>query len=64
MADEFLPERWRVWGEAARSAGHGDGTEPELGIVAAMDMTLPGLVSQESIEQGGAWLEMPDSRAW
>ena len=53
-----------MWGEAARSAGHGDGTEPELGIVAAMDMTLPGLVSQESIEQGGAWLEMPDSRAW
>jgi hypothetical protein len=28
------------------------------------DMTLPGLVSQQSILQGGGWLEVPDSRAW
>ena len=40
------------------------GTEPALGIDAAMDMTLPGLVSQDSIGQGGAWLEVPDSRDW
>lgn len=79
LAEEFLPESWRVWGEAARGSGHGggdliqlldfvnavrDGTEPELGIDAAMDMTLPGLVSQQSIEQDGAWLDVPDSRDW
>jgi hypothetical protein len=29
-----------------------------------MDMTLPGLVSQESIRRGGEWLEVPDSRGW
>jgi hypothetical protein len=29
-----------------------------------MDMTLPGLVSQQSILQAGAWLEVPDSREW
>jgi hypothetical protein len=29
-----------------------------------MDMTLPGLVSQQSILQGSAWLPVPDSRAW
>jgi hypothetical protein len=29
-----------------------------------MDMTLPGLVSQRSILQDGAWLEVPDSREW
>jgi hypothetical protein len=40
------------------------GTEPELGIDAAMDMTLPGLLSQQSIEQGGTWLDVPDSRDW
>lgn len=79
LAGEFLPARWRACEEAARGAGHGggdllqmldfvdavrDGTRPELGIDEAMDMTLPGLVSQRSIEQGGAWLEVPDSRDW
>lgn len=27
-------------------------------------MTLPGLVSQQSIDQDGQWLSVPDSRAW
>ena len=35
-----------------------------VGIHEAMDMTLPGLVSQESIRRGGEWLPVPDSRAW
>jgi len=29
-----------------------------------MDMTLPGLVSQQSIQQDGRWLPVPDSREW
>jgi len=33
-------------------------------IDAAMDMTLPGLVSQQSIAEGGRWLPVPDSRQW
>lgn len=37
---------------------------PATGIHEAMDMTLPGLVSQESIRRGGAWLSVPDSRDW
>jgi predicted dehydrogenase/GNAT superfamily N-acetyltransferase len=36
----------------------------ELGIHQAMDLTLPGLVSQQSILQRGAWLPVPDSRDW
>lgn len=36
----------------------------ELGIHQALDMTLPGLISQQSIREGGRWLEVPDSRAW
>ena len=35
-----------------------------LGIHEAMDMTLPGLVSQQSIAEGGKWMEVPDSREW
>ncbi len=35
-----------------------------LGIHEALNMTLPGLVSQQSIAQGGAWLPVPDSRTW
>jgi hypothetical protein len=35
-----------------------------VGIHEAMAMTLPGLVSQQSIQQGGAWLPVPDSREW
>ena len=35
-----------------------------IGIHEAMDMTLPGLVSQQSIQEGGSWLSVPDSRTW
>jgi hypothetical protein len=76
---EFLPETWRNPPEAALQAGHGGGDyfevvdfvdalqgrkAPTVDIDYAMDMTLPGLVSQESIRQGGAWLPVPDSRTW
>jgi len=79
LADEFLPEFWRKGAEAAAKAGHGGGDyfeildfldaatgkrPPAIGIHEAMDMTLPGLVSQQSIMQGGAWLDVPDSRGW
>ncbi len=33
-----------------------NGTPPPIGIHEAMDMTLPGLISQQSIAQGGVWL--------
>ncbi|MDD5704514.1 MAG: Gfo/Idh/MocA family oxidoreductase [Kiritimatiellae bacterium] len=76
---EFLPEDWRKGEAMASKAGHwgGDyfeildflgaitGRKPcPIGIHEAMDMTLPGLVSQESIAKGGCWLPVPDSRTW
>ncbi|MBA3709220.1 MAG: Gfo/Idh/MocA family oxidoreductase [Planctomycetes bacterium] len=79
LADAHLPEYWRSAGEAAAKAGHGGGDFFEvmdfldavagrrpcpIGIHEAMDMTLPGLVSQQSIAQGGVWLPVPDSRSW
>jgi hypothetical protein len=38
--------------------------EPPIGLHAALDMTLPGLVSQQSIAEGSGWLPVPDSRDW
>ena len=79
MARKYLPAAWRKASDAARRAGHGGGDYFEvldfvnairgkapspIGIHEAMDMTLPGLVSQQSILQGGKWLDVPDSRKW
>ena len=79
LEDEYLPEMWRHPPDAALRAGHGGGDYFEvldfvrsivdavpcpIGIHEAMDMTLPGLVSQASIAAGGVWMEVPDSRTW
>lgn len=79
LAAKYLPDMWRNIPEAARRAGHGGGDYFEIldflsairgqapcpiGIHEAMDMTLPGLVSQDSCRQQGQWLEVPDSRTW
>jgi len=77
--EEFLPQQWREGQELAAKAGHGGGDffeildfaaavqgkcAPAIGIHEAMDMTLPGLVSQQSILAGGKWTDVPDSRDW
>ena len=77
--DEELPDWYKEGRDLAKKAGHGGGDYFEIvdfvnaitgkapcpiGIHEAMDMTLPGLVSQQSILQGGAWLPVPDSREW
>ncbi len=79
FAARFLPEPWRNPPEEALRAGHGGGDYFEvldfvravrgeatcpIGIHEAMDLTLPGLVSQHSIAEDGRWLEVPDSRRW
>jgi predicted dehydrogenase len=76
---DYMPEIWKHPPQAAVEAGHGggdyfevldflrsilDGAACPIGIHEAMDMTLPGLVSQASIAAGGAWMEVPDSRSW
>ncbi len=77
--EEFLPEYWKNPPPEAVAAGHGGGDywevqdfvrairgecDPAVGIDLAMDMTLPGLVSQQSIAQGSTWVAVPDSRNW
>ncbi len=77
--EEYLPETWRRPPDAAAAAGHGGGDYWEvqdfvaairdeapvpIGIDLAMDMTLPGLVSQQSLAQGSSWVAVPDPRNW
>jgi len=79
FADEFLPDCWKHPTDDALKAGHGGSDyfevmdfvdailadrEPPIGIDAAMDFTLPGLASQESIAKGSVWVDVPDSREW
>ena len=79
LEEEYLPDMWRNPSDTAVTAGHGGGDYFEIidfvdsivhdrpspiGIHEAMDMTLPGLVSQASVAEGGAWMEVPDSRTW
>jgi predicted dehydrogenase len=79
LEEEFLPDYWRKPSEAALQAGHGGGDyfemvdfaeavikgkPPLIGIHEAMDLTLPGLMSQRSIAEDGRWMEVPDSRSW
>jgi len=79
LADKYLPPMWRHPPVAAQHAGHGGGDYFEvldwvsairgekpcpIGIHEAMDMTLPGLLSQQSVLEGGRWLVVPDSRLW
>jgi len=76
---EFLPELWRDPPPQAADPGPGGSTYftaldfvnavlgvscPTIGIHEAMDMTLPGLISQQSIRRDGEWVPVPDSREW
>ncbi len=76
---EHVPEEWRNPPQEALRAGHGGGDFFEvrdfvravrgqapcpIGIHRAMDMTLPGLISQNSIARDGRWLSVSDSRRW
>ncbi len=79
LYDKFMPSAWKKAVTTANKAGHGGGDyfaiidfinavkrkcQPVTGIHEAMDMTLPGIVSQQSILKGGVWLPVPDSRKW
>ena len=79
LGSAYLPEAWRNPPPAALKSGHGGGDWFEMqdfiravrgemacpvGIYEALDMTLPGLVSQQSALDGGRWLDVPDSRLW
>jgi hypothetical protein len=72
-----VPEPWRSLGEQARASGHGggdffvardwalsilNGTPPPIDVYRGLDFTVPGLVSEQSIEQGGTPVGVPNFR--
>jgi len=76
---QYLPEMWRDPPETVRQSGHGgsdyflvqdfidclaDDKPVPINVHDALDMTLPGLCSIESIDRGGEWVSIPDSRKW
>lgn len=79
LEEKYLPDIWRDPPEGVKKAGHGGsdyftvfefvnsilyGKSPLIGIHEALDMTLPGLISQASVAEGGVWMDVPDSRLW
>ena len=77
--EQYLPDKWRNPPEEARKAGHGGGDyfelrdfldsvikdrDPSIDVYMAMDMTLPGLVSERSILNNGRYYTVPDLRTW
>jgi predicted dehydrogenase len=75
--EEHLPELWRQVSDEAQRAGHGGGDyfvvrdfvqairagkKPPIDVYRAMDYTVPGLISEQSIAQGGVPLPVPDLR--
>ena len=77
--EKFVPEIWRIHADQNNGDGHSgadvvtmidyidalyNGKKVPIDVHAALDMTLPGLISQQSVLQNGAWLSVPDSRDW
>ncbi len=74
--EDLLPERWQTPPDEAAEAGDlGEyfkvrdfvgrilnDTDPPLDVYTALDFTVPGLVSEQSIAQGGAPIAVPDFR--
>ena len=79
LEEEYLPDYWKHPPKEALEAGHAgsdywqvqdfigailEDRDPPIDIDRAMDMTLPGLVSQQSLAAGSTWVAVPDSRDW
>ncbi len=79
FAQKYIPEQWRKLSDKISAYGHGGGDywvikdflstirkeySCPIDIYKALDMTLPGLISQQSIIQEGQWLEVPNPRSW
>jgi len=75
--EEFLPATYRELERSATGTGHDGGdffevhsfiqsvrndTSPPIDVYTALDWTLPGLVSEQSIEAGGVPITVPDPR--
>lgn len=77
--NDYLSEEWRNPPKDVREATHGgldyflrqdfvehviNDKPATVGIHDAMDITLPGIMSEQSITDDGRWVDVPDSRTW
>lgn len=77
--EEFLPDEWKNPPQEAIEAGHGGGDywqardfaravseskAPEMDVYFALDITVPGLISEQSIALNGAPVRVPDFRKY
>jgi len=77
--EEFLPEEWKNPPPEVAKAGHGGGDywqardfaqavierrQPEMDVHFALDITVPGLISEQSIALNGAPVRVPDFREY
>ena len=75
--EKYLPETWRNPSEEAKRAGHGgsdyfcvldfveailNDADPPIDVYRALDFTVPGLMSEISVGQGGAPVVVPNFR--
>jgi predicted dehydrogenase len=67
--EQYMPEIWRNPSMEALQAGHGGGdylindTKSPIDIYESLDMTVPGLVSEVSINRESIPVEVPDFRS-
>jgi predicted dehydrogenase len=79
FAQKYIPQQWRKLSSQIAAYGHGGGDywvirdfvrtikkecKCPIDIHKALDMTLPGLISQQSIIEQGQWLQVPDYTLW
>jgi len=77
--EKYLPEIWKRLGSEAMKHGHGgtdyvimhdfldaiwNDTAVPFDIWKSLNMTLPGIMSVESLKQDGAWVDVPDPKDW
>lgn len=77
--ETFMPQGWKELVEQARGAGHGggdyvevyefvqaiqEGSRPRVDVYDAVEWTLAGLLSEESLRLCGAPVSMPDFRSY
>ncbi|MDW7658441.1 MAG: Gfo/Idh/MocA family oxidoreductase [Bacillota bacterium] len=76
---KYLPDIWKRLGDEAIKHGHGGtdfimmhdyleslwkGKPVRFDVNKSLDMTLPGIMSVESLKQDNAWVDVPDPRVW
>ncbi len=79
LEEKYLPDIWRRCEQEARKHGHGgsdyvliydyldslwEKEQVPIDIWRSLDMSLPGIMSIDSLQHNGDWVDVPDPRNW